>query len=253
MKKLFFWGLVLSLLLLAGAAWATETTVGLGVGSAPDYEGSSDNQAVPLFLFNQSYDSGRFIKLNGPNLKFNLFANEYYSLGPVLNYRFDRDNVDNNQVDNMRDINHAFEAGVFGGIDLNNLLLGIEFLADISNEHEGYTTQATAGYRWKATPHLTITPGAFVTYADSDYMGTYFSVNNYNRGTSGFPNYTADSGFKDAGISLITNYTPWQNWGIMGVFSYKSLLSDAKDSPVVEVGDENQEYFGLMGTYRWGN
>ena len=84
-------------------------------------------------------------------------------------------------------------------------------------------------------------------------MGTYFSVNSYNRGTSGFSDYTADSGLKDAGISLLAHYTPWQSWGIMGVLSYKSLLNDAKDSPIVKVGDDSQVFFGLMATYRWEN
>jgi outer membrane protein len=253
MKKLLLLGLVLSMLLLAGTAWAAKTTVGLGAGAAPDYEGSDDNTAVPMFMFSNKYDSGRFVTLMGPNLKVNLLANKQYSLGPVLNYRMGRDDVDNDQVDAMRKIDDAFEAGVFGGIDVNNLLLGIEFLADVSDEHDGYTTQATVGYRWKATPTLVITPGASLTYADSDYMGTYFSVNDYNRGGSGFSNYKADSGLKDAGFNLMANYTPWQNWGIMGLFSYKSLLNDAKDSPVVKVGDEDQVFFGLMGTYRWGN
>lgn len=253
MKKLFFLGLVLSVLLQAGTAWATEGTVGLGVGAAPDYEGSDDLTGVPMFMFSQKYDSGRFVNLMGPNLKLNLLPNKNYSLGPVLNYRLERDDVDNDKVDAMRKIDDAFEAGVFGGIDVNNLLLGIEFLADVSDEHDGYTTQATIGYRWKANPVLVITPGVFLTYADSDYMGTYFSVNDYNRGGSGFSNYTADSGLKDTGLNLMANYTPWQNWGVMGLFSYKALLNDAKDSPVVDVGDDDQVFFGLMGTYRFGN
>jgi outer membrane protein len=253
MKKTILLGLVLSTLMLGGTAWATKGTIGLGVGVAPDYEGSSDNQGVPMVMFNHRYNSGRFVNLMGFNMRVNLLANENYSLGPSLNYRQGRDDVDNSRVDAMRDIDDAFEAGVFGGIDVNNLLLGIEFLADVSNEHEGYTTQATAGYRWKATPELTITPGAFITYADGDYMGTYFSVNDGNRGGSGFLDYTADSGLKDAGISLLANYTPWQNYGIMGVLSYKSLLNDAKDSPLVDVGDDKQMFFGVMGTYRWEN
>ena len=102
-------------------------------------------------------------------------------------------------------------------------------------------------------PDLTITPGAFITDADSDYMDTYFSVNAYNKGNSGFSNYTADSGLKDAGINVLVNYTPWQNYGIMGVLSYKNLLNDAKDSPIVDVGDDKQIFLGVMGTYRWEN
>ena len=66
------------------------------------------------------------------------------------------------------------------------------------------------------------------------------------------PNYSADSGLKDVGINLTAHYTPWEKWGIMGLFSYKTLLNDAKDSPIVDdEGNEKQFTVGLMVTYRW--
>jgi outer membrane scaffolding protein for murein synthesis (MipA/OmpV family) len=59
---------------------------------------------------------------------------------------------------------------------------------------------------------------------------------------------------KDVGLNLMFNYTPWEHWGITGVLSYRALLEDAKDSPIVDdEGNEKQMYFGLMGTYRWGS
>ena len=245
-------GLCLVLLLVASPVWALDGLVGLGAGVTPDYEGSDDTTGVPMFMFQHNYDSGRFVKLMGPNLKVNLLADKQFSLGPVLNYRSERDDVDNNQVDRMDKIDAAFEAGVFGGVNIDNLLFGLELLADVSDEHDGFLAQVNAGYRWKAMPDLTLTPGVFVTYADSDYMDTYFSIDASNRGGSGLPNYSADSGFKDVGINLVAHYTPWEKWGIMGLFSYKALLNDAKDSPIVDdEGNDKQFTVGLMATYRW--
>ena len=248
-------GLLLALLLAASPVWALDGLVELGVGMAPDYEGSEDTTGVPMFMFQHNYDSGRFFKLMGPNLKVNLLANKQYSLGPVLNYRFERDDVDNDRVDDMDKVDAAFEAGVFGGVNINNVLLGVELLADVSDEHDGFLAQVNAGYRWKATPELTITPGVFLTYADDDYMDTYFGVNSGNRGSnlpSSLPDYSADSGLKDVGLNLVAHYTPWEQWGIMGMFSYKALLNDAKDSPIVDdEGDDKQVMLGLMVTYRW--
>jgi outer membrane protein len=111
------------------------------------------------------------------------------------------------------------------------------------------------GYRWKATPDLTITPTVFVTAADADYMDYYFGVNDGNRGSSTIPNYDASDGdVKDYGINVVAHYTPWEKWGIMGIFSYKSLLNDAKDSPIVDdEGNDKQVTLGVMATYRWGN
>jgi outer membrane scaffolding protein for murein synthesis (MipA/OmpV family) len=153
----------------------------------------------------------------------------------------------------MDKVDGAFEAGVFGGVSMSDFLLGLEVLADVSNEHDGYTVQGTAGYRWKAMPELTLTPGVFMTYADSDYMDTYFGVNSGNRGSSNLRSFSADSGIKDVGLNLVVSYNPWESWGLMGLLSYKKLLNDAKDSPLVDdEGNDNQLTFGLMGTYRWG-
>ena len=245
-------GLSLVLVLAASYAWAGGM-VGLGAGVAPDYEGSDHNTGVPMFMLNYNYDSGRFVKLMGPNLKVNVLANKSYSLGPALGYRMERDDVDNKQVDNMKKVDGALVAGAFGGVDINNFLLGLEVLADVSGNDTGVTAQVTAGYRWKAMPALTITPGIFTTYASSDYMDSYFTVDSKNRGSSQLPNYSADSGLKDVGLNLVASYTPWEKWGVMGLFSYKTLLNDAKDSPIVDdAGDKKQMTVGLMLTYRWG-
>jgi outer membrane scaffolding protein for murein synthesis (MipA/OmpV family) len=230
-----------------------EHTVGLGVGAVPDYEGSDDSKGVPMLMLKGNYDSGRSFTLMGPNLRVNVVPSKLYSFGPVLNYRMRRDGVSNDSVDAMKTVDAAFEAGIFGGVDIDNFLLGAEFLADVSDEHDGTLTQLSAGYRWKARTDLSITPKLFTTYADSDYMDTYFGVNQDNRGSSSLSDFKADSGFKDAGISLIVNYTPWEHWGIMGLLSYSALLNDAKDSPLVDdKGNDKQMSFGLMGTYRWG-
>ena len=254
MMKIFrFVGLFLALMLAASPVWALDGMVGLGAGMAPDYEGSEDNTGVPLFLFQHNYDSGRFFKLNGPKLKVNLLADKQVNLGPVLNYRFERDDVDNDRVDDMDKVDAAFEAGVFGGVNFNNVLLGLELLADVSDEHDGYLAELSAGYRWQAMPALSVTPTLFLTYADDDYMDTYFGVNAGNRGSnlpSSLPDYSADSGLKDVGLNLVAHYTPWEQWGIMGMFSYKALLNDAKDSPLVDdEGDKNQYKASVAVSY----
>ena len=153
--------LCLVFLLAASPVWARSGLAGLGAGATPDYEGSDDTTGVPMFMFQQNYDSGRFFKLVGPNLKVNLLADQQFSLGPVLNYRAERDDVDNKQVDRMDKIDAALEAGVFGGVKIDNLSFGLELLADVSDEHDGFTAQVSAGYNWKATPTLSLTPGVF--------------------------------------------------------------------------------------------
>ena len=242
----------MAITVLATPAFASEHKVGLGFGFAPDYEGSDDSQGIPMLMLKGKYDSGRSFTLTGTNLRVNLVPSRQYSFGPILNYRHGRDDVENDQVDAMKDIDDALELGLYGMVDVNNFMLGAEFLADVSDEHDGMLGKISLGYRWKAASSLTIVPTAFSTYADGDYMETYFGINAGNRGTSTLPNYSADSGFKDVGISLAADYALTEQWGISGLLAYSALLNDAKDSPIVDdEGNDKQMTFGLMGTYRW--
>ena len=251
MKKMVCSVLALALLVTVSPALAAQHTFGLGAGFAPDYEGSDDYQGVPMFMLSGKYDSGRSFALMGTNLRVNLLASDTFQLGPILNYRMGRDDVDNKAVDRMRDIDDAVEAGIYALATIDSWLFGVDFLADVSDEHDGMLLQGNVGYKWKLSDALVVTPNLFLTYADDDYTDTYFGVNDGNVGTSGLPYYEADGGLKDFGARVVANYTPWERWGIMGIVSYSSLLNDAEDSPVVDQGDDAQMFFGLMGTYRW--
>lgn len=244
--------LLVVLCLTAATAWAGNYTVGLGAGMAPDYEGSDDYEGVPMLMFSGNYDSGRSFNLLGTNFRVNLLASDTFQLGPLLNYRSGRSDVDNKVVDRMKDIDDALEAGLYALANFNNFLIGVDFLADVSDEHDGMLIQGNLGYKWKVSDALVVTPNLFLTYADDDYMDTYFGVNLGNVGTSGLPAYEADGGMKDFGARLVAHYTPWERWGVMGILSYSSLLNDAEDSPIVDEGDDAQTFFGLMGTYRFG-
>lgn len=249
----FFFGVCLMLLVASGPAWAVKGMVGLGVGMAPDYQGSDDYKAAPMLMFKHDYDSGRFVKLYGTNLKVNLLADKTFSFGPVVNYRFGRDDVDNNRVDAMKDIDDSLELGAFASYRIDNLTLGLEFLADVSGEVDSKLLTATADYRFQVTDTLAITPGLYATYAGKEYLDTFFGVNPGNVGTSGLPYENISSnGFKDVGANVTAHLTPWQNWGLMGVVSVSTLVGDAKDSPVVDdEGDATQWFAGVMATYRW--
>ena len=64
--------------------------------------------------------------------------------------------------------------------------------------------------------------------------------------------YDADEGFKDVGLNFRVTYKPWQNWGLMGLASYKRMVGDAADSPVVEdEGNENQFTGGVLVFYKF--
>jgi outer membrane protein len=226
--------------------------IGLGAAYKPDYEGSDDYEASIAPFGRYNWASGRYVQLGGTQgteraarLKANILRKEGrdgLELGPVLQYRMKRDDdVDNNKVGNMKEVDAATEAGAFIGFTSGNWSGNITYATDISSEHDGSLMYFNGGYRVPVSDRFDMILGAHVTWADDDYMDTYFGVSNSDSARSGLKKYSASSGIKDAGFSVAGLYRFNKTWGIAGLLGYTRMLNDAEDSPLVDpVGDENQ-------------
>jgi outer membrane scaffolding protein for murein synthesis (MipA/OmpV family) len=237
---------------VSSAAGDVKYSIGAGVGVVPDYEGSEDYTAAPVPYFSAQWKSGRYIRLDGNVLKINLLANDTWSLGPVMQYRAERDvDVDNNKVSKMDKIDAAVEAGAFLGYNYDTWDIGFQLATDVSGEHDGMLATARTGYTFK-NDKMSTRFGASVTYADDDYMDTYFSVDKKDAIRSGLKRYKAESGIKDVGVDLTLRYSMTENWGIRGAVAYLILLEDAKDSPIVDdEGESGQIKASLVVMYNF--
>ena len=232
-----------------------EMSLGAGVGVAPDYEGSENYQAVPLLMFKSRCDSGRYFEFNGLGLRFNAVPSRRYNLGPIVRYRMARDDVENRNVDALRDVDAALEGGVFASVSHRNVQVGLQWVHDLVDGHGGHLTTPSLGYRWKLSQAFSIVPSVSATYASKQYMHTYFGVDARNRGgNTVYPDYRAGSGWKDLGANVMASYDLNDKWGITALASYSRLQGDAKTSPLVR-GDEGragQFFGGLMLSYAFG-
>jgi outer membrane scaffolding protein for murein synthesis (MipA/OmpV family) len=229
--------------------------VGLAALSKPDYEGSDDNKATAAPFGKYIWASGRYVNLGGTGgsetaarLSLNLItrdSSEAWTFGPLLQYRLKRDDdVENNQVEKMKEVDAATELGVFVGFKTGPWSTELSFSGDVSDEHDGYLVYLKGNYELMKTSKVLLALGARTSWADSNYMDTYFGVDNKNVGNSGLPFYNADSGFKDIGLNLTGIYYFNKTWAVGANASYTRMLNDAEDSPLIEgnqgVGDKNQ-------------
>ncbi len=229
--------------------------VALGAAGVPDYEGSNDYEAAPALISRYTWKSGRYVAFGGTpeagraiRLEANLMPQSRsatWKIGPLIQYRLGRDGVEDSQVDEMEDIDDAVELGFFVGEERGNMYLGLTFVADVSDEYEGYLVALEGRYKKPITNRFGLIFGANVSYASSDYMETYFGVSPSDAGKSGLPTYKPDGVIKDVGLSLAAKYKPGANWGLMGFVKYNLLLSDAEDSPLVD--DEGQKHQSIAG------
>jgi outer membrane scaffolding protein for murein synthesis (MipA/OmpV family) len=243
--------LLAALCLIAPAAQAADVSVGGGVGVAPDYEGSKDYKAVPVPAADVKFDNGMFMKLFGLNLRANLLPSKMWQLGPVVNFRGERNDVENDAVDDMTKVDATSELGIFGGLVYNKWFVSLEILSDTGGDaHEGWYSKVKGGYNWVIDKSWALSIGASATYANEDFMQTYFGVSGKDSRRSGLDRYNADAGIKDVGINLGLNKIINESWSARGIVSYTQLLGDASDdSPVVDEGSEGQFFGAVMAVY----
>ncbi len=233
--------------------------VSLGVGVVPDYIGSDDYTAgiAPAGVIKFG-DSEAYAKLLATELSVNFLNSKNWSMGPVVNYRFARDDVDDAVVGLMRDIDSTVEAGVFAGWTFigddprNRLTTSVSFLNDVGGEHDGYLIAASARYFRPVRRPLTLSVGVTATYASSDYMQTYFGVDADNASRSGLSLFSAGSGIRDIKIPFMAIFSFSPKWHLAGGLIFSKLIGDASDSPVTnDRGSDFQFFAGLGVAYAW--
>lgn len=234
--------------------------VGGGIGIVPDYVGSDDYTvgAAPVARI-QIGKSERFAKLTITELTVNVLDNKQWSLGPLLNYRLGRDDVDDDAVDRMREIDDSLEVGAFGGwtwISQNDprarLSASLSAKQDVTDGHDGYLIDASVRYFTPLSRSFVLSFGGGTTYGSSDYMDAFFGVDTRDAATTGLSQFSASDGFRDARLSLMAIQSLSINWHLSGGIVYSRLLGDAADSPVVDDrGDENQYFVGFGAVYAW--
>ena len=230
--------------------------VGLGAGYRPDYEGSDHYEPIPIGFARLSWDSGQRVEVRGTEssgsavrLTSNVIPDSDFELGPVVQYRLERDEVKSGRVDKMRDIEGTVEAGVYAGFAPKPWRIGATYTYDVGGEYDGHLVELAGGWGDQLTDMFDMAITVASTWASGAYMDKYFGVTPNESANTGLPSYDADQGFKDVGGKLILGFggEQWDGWKIYGVTSYFRLLGDAEDSPVVDDAGDADQFFGGIG------
>lgn len=233
---------------------AYDDLLALGIVSVPEYEGSKDQQLVPLVFGQIRFAGNRFVSIEGTGARMNVLDSPEWAFGPSFNFGFGRnDEVENQVVALLEEVDTAIEVGAFlsrswqgVGHPSASLSAGINFVHDIANAHDGWQAQAGVGYGRSFGKAWRVTSNVGVTFVDDNYAETYFTVSTNNASRSGLAEYSAEGGIKDYGVNFITNYQFNQRWSAVGFASFRRLIGDAADSPVVSIeGDSNQNILAV--------
>jgi outer membrane protein len=252
-------GAMIGILGLSTGTLAVEWTVGAGAAAAPDYEGSADYEAVPLWNLKAAdlYHPQTYIQVLGPKLTSNFLASDNWRLGLSGQFVPERDDVEDDKVDKLESTDSGLLLGPLIGYDVmlsGKRVLGFELdpRFDVGDEIGGLVT-ARVKYRapfgnssWAFNGNIES------TYASGDYMNEFFTITPTDSARSGLKPFSADSGVKDVGANATVTYSFASGFSITGLASVTQLLGDASDSPVTDdEGSATQLLGGAILNYNF--
>lgn len=241
---------------LAQPAAAVDLTLGLGASYGPDYEGSDDYAATPLWNIRAAglYHPETYAQLLGPAFTSNLLPDPHFRLGLSGVYRADYNDVDDSAVQSVQGTQDALLVGPTLGYDFwtepgSDAAIELDVFYEAKHGNGGVVTP-----RFRAGSQLADKirgEGRIsTTWASGDYMGNWFSVNRRDAARTGLDSYDADEGFKDLTLGGSLSWAFAGSWSLVGLASYSRMLGDAADSPIVDdAGDANQFRAGLLVNY----
>jgi MipA family protein len=253
----FHWLAIAALAALSCPAAAADFTVGIGAGVAPDYEGSDEYRLVPTWLIaaDDLYHPDTYVTLAGPVLRSNFVPHQHLRAGLSGQYIPERNDVEDDEVDEMSSVDAAvLLGGIFGWDFFSSPEIEFAALVDLRYDvagDSGYLITPRLSYVNRVSKRVSISTELFSNYASEDYMDEYFGVGAADAAISGLDTFDADAGFKDIGLSASVNYRFAQKWSVSLLGGYARLLGDAADSPVVDDrGNANQLFLGFTLNYR---
>lgn len=271
MNKLLF----LALSVACGTTWAqTPATnpmpdgsrdmyVGLGVQSAPRWDGTGSRKASVLPVLQVQWSNGVFI--SGMSAGMHLSDSPTFEYGPLLAVQPGRDRTGTGRtfdgigstdtmligpvpdpigkrnqratdLDGMDKIGARLQGGMFANYYLTpQWRLTSSLLYGAGNDHDGARLDLGVqrlAVELGAQHHVSLSAG--VTVVNRNFNQTYFGVTPAEAARSRFTYYEAGGGLQDAHVGVRWNWAWSPSWMLTSNLQARRLLGSTEHSPLVE-------------------
>jgi len=242
-------------------------TLALGVGYRPDYVGSDDYRLIPaagirgrvgpvMLTSRSSYLYADFFPRTAAKVDFDL--------GPIVGANFNRaTKIKDDVVDLLPERDVAIEVGAFAGVSIHDLTNPYDTLAfrldvkqDVSGAHKSAVFSPAIEFSTPLSRFTYVSASASMDFVTAKYARYYFGITPADSLISGLPVYDPDGGMEEWKAGLLVNQSITgdltQGFSIWGTVEYSHLTGDIKDSPIVRLrGDSNQWLIAAGVAYTW--
>lgn len=222
-------------------AYGLSGRIGLGVANVPTYEGSPNRRTLAgpdLTLSYRSRDWGS-VEFGQRGLFWNAVEAGHFRLALVAQFdpgRKDRDTRTLNptpgdkRLAGMGNVPSSTEAGV--GIGYGPMMV-VARQSLSERGAKGAQVDMTLDMPWTVSDRFAVRFALGATWADRDYMQTYFGVTAAQAQATSFSVYTPKSGCRKVEASVAAEYAVAPSWKLQANVGFAQLGDIAAASPLV--------------------
>jgi len=190
---------------------------------------------------------GRFFAKSGEGIGLNVIETSAFRAGVAVNWMQGYD--DDEAPDGLSEVKDALGARVFAAVRLKGTVATLAGTKAVTESERGLLINASLAYPFAVTKRLMVVPSLGATWADEDYMVSYFGVEASEAATSSFNRYTPRASLRDASFRLSAKYLISDKISVVALAGVTHLLGDAADSPFVERQTQPLGFIGLTYTF----
>lgn len=238
------------------------TTIGVGAGIVPDYEGSNDYRIIPAAAIRTKVGNIG-ISTRGLYVYADLFDAKPGSIdidvGPIAGLRMNRSGkIKDDMVDLLPERNKAIEVGGFAGLGFSGLTnpydrlsIRVDAVHDVGNAHQSTVVTPTIDFSTPLSRTTYVGASLSADFVSNRFADYYFSISAADALASGLPAFDADGGIKNWKIGILVNQSIsgdlLKGWSIFALANHSRLLGDFKRSPIVRDRGSARQWMAAAG------
>jgi len=226
--------------------------IGPGVVVAPWFEGSANYRVLPIPNIDLRYQRDKFFVSARDGVGATLLDVDGFKAGPILRYRFPRNDGEGGLRYGMGTVPFTVEGGGFLRYDLPYLSAKVELRRGLGGSN-GLIFDALVDGKIPISPTIFLSAGPRLSVTDGTYNQAYFGVNAAQSANTGYAQYYPGAGLRSVGAAASGVWRITNNLTFVVFGSYSYLADTAANSPIVMSpgGSRNQFVGGSAVSWRF--
>jgi outer membrane scaffolding protein for murein synthesis (MipA/OmpV family) len=220
---------------LSGFKEGKDTGI-IGVAAMSGAQGAGGNNNVSLMPIVEYHWANGWFAGTRQGLGYNFTQNPDFQYGAFLNVDLGR--PPSNQSNEIKGISPKPVLGTFANYSLTHeWMLSSALRYGSGDNGQGATIDFGTNYNLELSPRLHLGTGVGATFANADYMQSYFGVNAEQSQSAVYAQYSPSAGLKDLRVNLTLHFEVSKEVAVTTGLTATRLSEAAKNSPIVNPSD----------------